>query len=157
MQFAMPPRVRLYDPADLPALYRIDQACFPRGIAYSKASLCWFLSLSGSICLVSELRGVLAGFVIARAQAARAHLITLDVLAPYRRRCIGSVLLHAVESDLAAQHVRVVELETATDNHAAVAFWQKHGYRTLDILERYYLGRIDAYSMSKPLPARREP
>ncbi|HXN96949.1 MAG TPA: hypothetical protein VN879_20745, partial [Candidatus Acidoferrales bacterium] len=44
-----------------------------------------------------------------------------------------------------------VLLETAIDNEAAVAFWQRHGYRIEATLKRYYLGRIDAYEMRKLL------
>jgi ribosomal protein S18 acetylase RimI-like enzyme len=47
--------------------------------------------------------------------------------------------------------VQQVELETATDNHAAIAFWQKHGYRTRGVLKGYYHGRVDAYVMEKLL------
>jgi len=43
-------------------------------------------------------------------------------------------------------------LETATDNEAGVAFWQRHGYRIEATLKRYYLRRIDAYEMRKILP-----
>ena len=53
---------------------------------------------------------------------------------------------------LAARGVRRVSLETATTNEPAVAFWQRHGYRTVAVLKRYYLGRLDAYEMRKILP-----
>src|SRR6266851_3970083 len=36
---AMPTVLRSYDPRDFAALYRLDQSCFPAGIAYSKATL----------------------------------------------------------------------------------------------------------------------
>jgi len=152
----MPPRLRPCVPTDVPALLRIDQACFARGIAYSKSVLRWFLSLPGAVCLVAEVDEAVAGFILASSEADKAHLITLDVLAPYRRQGLGTLLLDAVETGLAARGVRSVELETATNNHAAIAFWQKHGYRTVGVLPRYYLGRIDAYSMRKPLSAPRE-
>ena len=48
--------------------------------------------------------------------------------------------------------MRHVLLETATDNEAAVAFWQRHGYRIEAVLKRYYLTRLDAYEMRKILP-----
>jgi len=152
----MPPRLRPCVPTDVPALLRIDQACFARGIAYSKSVLRWFLSLPGAVCLVAEVEEAVAGFILASSEADKAHLITLDVLAPYRRQGLGTLLLDAVETGLAARGVRSVELETATNNHAAIAFWQKHGYRTVGVLPRYYLGRIDAYLMRKPLSAPRE-
>jgi len=49
--------------------------------------------------------------------------------------------------------VRHILLETATDNDAGIAFWQRHGYRIEATLKRYYLGRLDAYEMRKILPA----
>jgi ribosomal protein S18 acetylase RimI-like enzyme len=137
-------------------LYTIDQACYPPGIAYSKGTLRWFLRLPGADCLVAEAEGRIAGFILAEHVDPRAHLITIDVLERYRRGGIGTALLLTMEQKLAAHGVRQVELETATDNHAAVAFWHKHGYRTVGMLKRYYANDRDAYSMLKPLTAPKE-
>ena len=144
-------RVRPYQPEDFEALYALDQACYAAGIAYSKRTLRWFLRLPGAECLVAEAGGEIVGFILAEQEGARAHLITIDVLAAERRSGVGTTLLHAIEEKLAARGARQVELETATDNAAAVAFWQKHSYRTVGVLKRYYLGRLDAYFMRKPL------
>ncbi len=148
--------LRPYAPADLDTLYAIDQACYPPGIAYSKRTLRWFLRLPGADCLVAEAEGAIAGFILAEHEGPRAHLITIDVLECYRRRGVGTALLGATEQKLAARGVQQVELETATDNHAAVAFWHKHGYRTVGVLKRYYANDLDAYAMRKPLAAPKE-
>ncbi len=145
-----------YSPEDFAALYQIDQTCYPPGIAYSKRTLRWFLRLPGSECLVAQLGTQIVGFLLAEHQGSQAHIITLDVLEPYRRRGIGSALLMAIERQLAESGVQQVELETATDNDAAVAFWQKHGYRSRGVLKRYYLGRINAFWMDKPLAPSQE-
>jgi [ribosomal protein S18]-alanine N-acetyltransferase len=149
-------RLRVYQAADFEALYAIDQACYAPGIAYSKRLLRWFLRLPGAECLVAEAGGQVAGFILAEHTDEYAHIITIDVLAAQRRRRVGSALLEAIEESLTTRGVRHVELETATDNDAAIAFWQKHGYRTVAVLKRYYLGRLDAYSMHKPLTAPQE-
>ncbi len=148
--------IRPYAPEDFDTLYEIDQTCYPPGIAYSKRTLRWFLRLPGRECLVAEAEGRISGFILAEQEGPRAHLITIDVVESERRRGVGSALLTAVESILAARGARQVELETATDNQAAVAFWNKHGYRTVGVLKRYYVGRLDAYSMRKPLAAPKE-
>lgn len=148
--------LRSYLPSDFEALYAIDQACYPPGIAYSKRTLRWFLHQPSAECLVAEADGQIAGFIVAEHEEAWAHLITIDVLESYRRRGVGTALLRAMERNLAARGVHAVELETATDNSPAVAFWHKHGYRTVGVLKCYYLGRIDAYSMRKPLTASKE-
>ncbi len=148
--------LRPYTAADFETLLAIDQACYPPGIAYSKRILRWFLGQPGAYCVVAEEDGQVAGFVLVEREGTRAHLITIDVLEGARRRGIGTMLLDTIEHTVAARGTRAIELETATDNEPAIAFWHKHGYRTMRVLKRYYLNRIDAYSMYKPLAPPKE-
>ena len=153
---AMSAAIRPYNTRDFTGLFRIDQACYPPGIAYSKTALRWFLNLPGAKCLVGIIGGKIAGFILAEEHAPLAHIITIDVVEAERRSGIGSDLLRAIEADLALQGVRTIVLETAINNEPAIAFWQKHGYRIQSVLKRYYLGRLDAYEMKKALPAPKE-
>ena len=149
----MPPVLRSYDPRDFAALYRLDQACYPPGIAYSKTTLRYFLSLRSAECLVALEEEKIAGFVLTEENAPLAHVITLDVAEKFRRRGIGSALLAESERNLALRGARHVLLETAADNEAGVAFWKQHGYVVAATLKRYYLGRLDAYEMRKIMAA----
>lgn len=145
--------LRAYQPDDFDALYKLDQSCFPRGIAYSKTTLRYFLALASAECLLAVEEGDIAGFILSEADGALAHIITLDVAEAHRRSGVGSLLLKAAEKNLTAQGVRTVFLETAVNNHAAVNFWSRHGYIQEGILKRYYLNRIDGYEMRKTLTA----
>jgi ribosomal protein S18 acetylase RimI-like enzyme len=145
--------LRAYQPDDFDALYKLDQSCFPRGIAYSKTTLRYFLELASAECLLAVEEGDIAGFILSEMDGALAHIITLDVAEVHRRSGVGSLLLNAAEKKLSAQGVRTVFLETAVNNHAAVNFWSRHGYINEGILKRYYLGRIDGYEMRKKLTA----
>lgn len=152
----MPVQLRTYAPDDFEVLYEIDQVCYPRGIAYSRRTLRWFLKQAESDVLVAEIESKIAGFIIAMVYRGEdkhlyGHIITLDVLAQFRRQHIGSALLRESEKRMAARGVRTVELETARDNAAGIAFWQARGYRTRGVLRGYYLGRHDAYWMTKRL------
>ena len=149
-------QLRPYAPSDLAELYAIDQSCYEPRIAYSRTELRWYLAQSGAKCLIAESAGEIAGFILTEQNGSRAHIITIDVLEPWRRRGVGTALLTEIEAQLAAGGVRKVELETATTNQAAVAFWQRHGYRTVGVRKGYYLGRLDAYSMRKSLPIAKE-
>jgi len=148
--------LRSYEPHDFAALHRLDQSCFPPGISYSKTTLHYFLTIPSADCVVALEENHIAGFILSEENPPLAHIITLDIAAKERRRGVGTALLQKLESNLAARGVRSVLLETATDNEAAVAFWQRHGYRSEAVLKRYYLGRIDAYEMRKILRAARE-
>jgi len=145
----MPLALRAYDPRDFSTLFRLDQSCFPAGIAYSKTTLRYFLSLRCADCLVAMEDAHIAGFILTEENPPLAHVITLDVAEKFRRQGIGSALLAESERNLALRGVRHVLLETATNNDAGVAFWQRHGYRIEATLKRYYLSRLDAYEMRK--------
>ncbi len=148
----MAPTLRSYEPHDFAALHRLDQACFPAGISYSKTTLRYFLTLASADCVVAVEGTHMVGFVLSEENPPLAHIITLDVAEKQRRLGVGTALLQQLEANLAARGVRSVLLETAIDNEAAVAFWQRHGYRIEATLKRYYLGRLDAYEMRKILP-----
>ena len=143
--------IRQYEARDFNALHKLDQACFPPGISYSKFSLQYFLSLPAADCLVAEEGKTIAGFILGEVHPPLGHIITLDVASKYRRTGLGTRLLAELEKHFRYKEVTSVLLETAVDNESGIAFWTHHGYRTEAVLKRYYLGRVDAYEMRKKL------
>jgi len=152
--------LRDYRPSDFEALYELDQACYPRGIAYSRTMLRWYLSQHGSFCLVAEDAEtepasaglIIAGFIVAQRHGDAGYIVTIDVAKGHRRGGVGTALLEEAERRLVLAGARYIELQTATNNEAGIAFWQRHGYRSSGVTRGYYLGRIDAYEMFKELP-----
>jgi len=144
--------LRPYEPHDFAALHRLDQACFPAGISYSKTTLRYFLTISSADCIVAADGKQIAGFILTEENPPLAHVITLDVAETHRRHGVGSALLAESEKNLTLRGVRSILLETAIENEAGVAFWKRHGYRIEAILKRYYPGKLDAYEMRKILP-----
>ena len=148
-----PAQLRAYRPSDFETLYRIDQICFPKGIAYGRFELKVYLRSEGTHCLVAETAGEIAGFILTELVVDEAHIITLDVLEDYRRQGIGSLLLSASQEKMTSRGGRRIILETATTNKAAIALWKKHGYRQLGTIEGYYGWGLDAFRMGKDLVA----
>jgi ribosomal-protein-alanine N-acetyltransferase len=154
--------LRGFKPEDFDTLYEIDQACYEPEVAYSKRELRAYLRFNGSDCLVAEAQAdsaspgaaeqQIAGFCISARRDESGYIVTIDVLPEFRRHQVGTELLNEIERRLAANGVREVALETATDNDSAVAFWTKHGYRNRGIKKDYYPGGRDAFAMSKTLP-----
>jgi ribosomal protein S18 acetylase RimI-like enzyme len=160
--------LRSFKPDDFDTLYEIDQSCYEPEVAYSKRELRAYLRFSGSDCLVAEAKAEtetktepagadvpekqIAGFCISARRDESGYIVTIDVLPQFRRHHVGSLLLAEIERRLAANGVREVALETATDNDSAVAFWTKHGYRNRGIKKDYYPGGRDAFAMTKTLP-----
>ena len=147
-------RLRSYQPADFENLYRIDQACFPKGIAYGRTELRIYLGSEGSYCLLAEAPSGVAGYILTERSGEIGHIVTLDVLEAYRRQKVGSLLLEAAEREAASRGGKLIVLETATTNKPAVAFWKKHGYRQFEIVKNYYGRSLNAFRMHKSIIAR---
>jgi ribosomal protein S18 acetylase RimI-like enzyme len=143
--------LRRYTAEDFETLYQIDQECYEPAIAYSRRELSTYLRFPGADCVLAEAGRKVVGFCLTSRQGARGYIITIDVLEKFRRRRVGTALLAEVERRLAAHGVQEIGLETATDNESAIAFWQKHGYRTRGVWKGYYPGGRDAFAMSKSL------
>jgi len=148
--------LRPYQRSDFEALVSIDQACFPKTIAYGRGEMKIYLQSEGSHCIVAEIPGsanpkTIAGFILTERVGELAHIITLDVLEACRRRSVGSLLLQAAEREAASQGAACMYLETATTNKAAIALWKKHGYRETGTIENYYGRGQNAFEMLKQL------
>ncbi len=158
-------QLRDYSPADFETLWKIDQECFPPGIAYSRLELMHYLRRRGAFALVAEqdaggnVRA--AGFLVAECQGVRrrpaevvrqvGHIITLDVREGARRSGIGSRLMDEAERRLKALGCEIVCLETAVNNLPAISFYKRRGYSVLRAIPHYYEGKLDALLMGKTM------
>ena len=150
--------IRDYRAADFDRLWRIDQACFPPGIAYTQMDLTGFVTRRKAITLVaqlpeeSEFAREIVGFAVAQPVRNIGRILTLDVLPQARRFGLGSRLMEACEVRLRIAGCQQVFLETAVSNDAAVALYRKLGYDVLRTLPLYYSTHaLDAYLMGKKL------
>ena len=143
-------RLRSYTSADFDPICAIDRACYSPEIAYSRREMRGYLNAPGAECIVAESESGMAGFCITACRRV-GYIVTIDVLEEFRRQGLGTALLFEAENRLAGKGVRVVTLDTATDNASAIAFWQKHGYRTIGRRKGYYPNGIDAFAMTKAL------
>lgn len=142
--------LRPYRPSDLDTLYRIDQACFPPGVSYSKDEIEDFIGHRNSRTWIAQEGEEIVGFLIAGAERYRAgHIVTIDVAKPWRRRSVGTMLMDAAEEWAKKHGMRVVYLETAECNLAAQSFYRQRGYEKLKKIERYYANDDAAWVMVK--------
>jgi ribosomal-protein-alanine N-acetyltransferase len=154
---SVPLRIREFRRADFLQLWSIDQECFPPGIAYTRVELAHYMVRRGAFTLVAEnpegRRPQIVAFVAAECdQRGLGHVLTIDVLPAARRTGLGSRLLAEAEARIQAGGCRAIYLETAVDNAAAIAFYERHGYSVMRTLPRYYAGRLNAFLMGKRLP-----
>jgi ribosomal-protein-alanine N-acetyltransferase len=156
----VPFTIRDFQPEHLETLWRIDQACFPPGISYSRQELKFYVRRRGAITLVAasdpeesvalHANSEVAGFIVAH-PGNTGHIVTIDVIASARRSGVGSLLLRAAEDRLRSAGSRAVALETAVDNVSALAFYKRHGYNVVKTIPRYYSNGVDALVLQKDL------
>lgn len=147
----MPFAIRDFKPEDFETLWKLDQECFPPGIAYSRQELKVYMRRRGAFTLVApDDQGTIGGFLVAHS-GPTGHIITIDVVPAARRSGVGSLLLSAAEDRLRAAGSTAVGLETAVDNLSALSFYKRHSYSVIRTWPRYYSNGVDALVMKKQL------
>ena len=97
-------------------------------------------------------RRPIAGFVTFHFQKqGYGHIITIDVHPDARRHNLGTLLMNAACERLRKLTAFMVVLEVAVNNHSALAFYDKLGFKRVKVLERYYSRDVDAIFMTMRL------
>lgn len=145
----MSPPLREAGVADTPALAALHAAAFPPGEAWGSDAIALMLAMPGAFGLWREVEG----FVLARAAAGEAEILTLAVVPAARRRRVGAALLAGA---MAAAHARGAEamfLEVAEGNAAARALYRGFGFAEVGRRRRYYPDGSDALVLRRDLAA----
>lgn len=150
--------IRNYRAADFDCLWKIDQTCFPPGIAYTQMDLTGFITRRKAITLVAEYTSGdefdvgIAGFAVAQPVKKVGRILTLDILPQARRFGLATRLIQECEARLRDAGCQQVYLETAVTNEPAIGLYSKLGYQILRRLPLYYpTHALDAYLMGKLL------
>ena len=136
---------------DLPAVRRLEQACFPKD-AYDIFTLV-SLALSPNVMRLKavaddRLVGYLAGEV--RADDSTGWVITVGVLPRYEGRGIGRALLTSAEKAM-RMRVTFVKLTVRRSNARAIGLYERCGYKWVSTIRGYYHDGEDGLIMEKNL------
>jgi len=86
--------------------------------------------------------------------AKRLYIMTLGVLEKYRRHGVATQLMEYVLKKLETEtDIEAVYLNVQTSNSAAIAFYEKFGFKNVKTAENYYRANIDpphAYVLFRP-------
>ena len=140
-------------PGDAEAAYRMDQLCFPPGVAFEREVFEYCLHSPDCLSLgqKSKTRKLL-GFIILQSRGqATAQIVTIDVVPEHRRRKIADRLLAMGLSILARNGVRRIYLQVASDNQPGQALYRKWGFQPKSVLKDYYGEGLDALLMAREL------
>ncbi|HVF34015.1 MAG TPA: GNAT family N-acetyltransferase [Candidatus Saccharimonadia bacterium] len=149
----MPVTVRKALPDDVPALLEIERASFssdrlsPRQLrdhANGRSNSRFLVAVRGRRIVGNAL-------VFLRRGARLARLYSIVVSATERGAGVGDRLLHRAEREARSAGADRIGLEVRTGNAAAIALYEREGYRRIGRVQGYYEDGADAYRYTKPL------
>jgi len=96
-------------------------------------------------------RELIVGFVGLWLMVGGAHIVTIAVRDSHRRRGIGELLLIATIEQAIAHRQEAITLECRASNEAALAMYEKYGFKRVGLRRRYYADENeDAVAMTTP-------
>ena len=141
--------------ADAKALARVHAASFDA--SWSAADLATLLDGPGAFALMARHEGVQA-FVLARAIADEAEILTIAVSPDFRRRGLARTLVDAAARLAESHGAQSLFLEVAEDNPAAIALYGGAGFALVGHRRSYYarpgVAPVDALVMRRDLNRR---
>jgi ribosomal-protein-alanine N-acetyltransferase len=137
--------------SDLDALVALEQRSFS-GDCMSRAQYRRHLVSETALVLIASAQRQLLGsavlFFRKRSQAARLYSLATDPAA--RGRGVGRTLLDAAIDAARQRGCHVLRLEVRTDNHAAIALYERVGFLRAGHYSNYYEDGADAWRYALP-------
>jgi [ribosomal protein S18]-alanine N-acetyltransferase len=135
--------------AEAPALAVLHAAAFPPAEAWGSDAIALMLGLEGGYGFGVEGEG----FILARAVAGEAEVLTLAVAPRARRRGVAAALLRAAVVGAQERDAQVMFLEVSDANTAAQRLYEAAGFVAVGRRRQYYADGSDALVLSRPLCA----
>jgi ribosomal-protein-alanine N-acetyltransferase len=145
-------------PADIDRCVELEHLLFPADDPWSAAAFRSELAVVHNRYLVArDQRGRMVGYagiaLLGTLEHPEAEVHTIGVDPGCHRGGIGTLLLRALLA-AAGRRGGPVFLEVRTDNTAAIALYEKHGFRIIGLRKNYYRpSGADAFTMRRPEPA----
>ena len=144
--------IRPADEADLDAIFALECASFV-GDRLSRRALRRFVRAAHRPLLSARSSGAVVGYILLslRARSRSARIYSLAVREDQSRRGVGRQLLQAAERYARAHGRSFLRLEVRYDNAAAIALYEKLGYRAFGRYPGYYDDGAEALRLEKAL------
>lgn len=148
---------RRYSADDFAALYTIEERCFEPRFRFGRGYMQHLVSNPEATTWIAEEDGVMVGFAIVAwgrsVQADGGYLQTIEVLPEYRGRSVGEKLIGLAEVSAWSAKADVLSLHVDEENEAAIALYEKCGYRRRGRKDHYYARGRAALLFEKHLEA----
>jgi ribosomal-protein-alanine N-acetyltransferase len=130
-----PPDISRLTYADLPQVIAIERRAFPT--PWSLAMFVLELSKPSGVCLAARRGRRMVGYVVCSRYDTVWHIMNVAVDPDERRTKVATSLLHGLLGRVGDPRARYT-LEVRQSNLAAIALYERFGFRTAGLRRRYY-------------------
>jgi ribosomal-protein-alanine N-acetyltransferase len=137
--------------SDLSQILEIEKSSFNHFDAYTREDFRRWYGHNPDLCVVAEIDGCIAGYMISRILPDKAELASLAIHPTYRRRGVGSALLDYTVARIKSYNVNCIDLEVRKTNLDGFRFWKKMGFILMGEQPGFYEDGETAFQMSKTI------
>ncbi|MDK9716960.1 MAG: ribosomal protein S18-alanine N-acetyltransferase [Trichlorobacter sp.] len=135
--------------ADLAAVLRIEQACFPR--AWTRKHFLAEIGSERGTPVVAEFDGQVAGYLCLTVLLDEAEVLDVAVDPALQGRGIGAQLMQWACVEAVRQGAIVLRLEVRATSLPAIALYERFGFVRSGLRKAYYEQGVDALLLDKNL------
>ncbi|MFJ2362420.1 GNAT family N-acetyltransferase/peptidase C39 family protein [Pseudomonas sp. NPDC087697] len=142
---------------DLAALLKLEQQCFTTDRLNSR-NFQWMINRAHGQLIVAERADQLLGYalVLFHRGTSLARLYSIAIAVQARGTGLGKQLLERIEACALEHDCAYLRLEVRTDNPAAIALYERNGYRRFALIHDYYEDHADALRLEKRILEHRD-
>lgn len=135
--------------ADLAAVLRIEQACFPR--VWTREHFLAEIGSERGTPVVAEFNGQVAGYLCLTVLLDEAEVLDVAVDPALQGRGIGAQLMQWACDEAVRQGAALLRLEVRATSIPAITLYERFGFVKGGVRKAYYEQGIDALLMDKNL------
>ncbi len=146
--------IRKANLSEIPAIAALHAQCFAQ--VWDEDFLGRILAHPGAVAFIAATDNAPAGFVVTRAAAGEAEILSIGVLPAMRRLGFGAALIRAACLSADESGMLEVFLEVSVENRAARELYSRFGFREVGRRSDYYEEAVgaarDALVLRRALP-----
>ena len=142
--------IRLISETDLDAVLAIEEDCYPH--PWSSRQFLQEVENPVASILVYEIENEIAGYICYWLIAGEMQILNLATSPRLRRHGIAAQLLEQALERCSASDLSSSWLEVRSGNRAAIALYQRYGFKLSGTRRAYYRDGEDAFVMVKTFP-----
>jgi ribosomal-protein-alanine N-acetyltransferase len=143
--------IEKFDPVEINKILEIERNSFEKKEIFSKEYLLGIFKAWPNGTLMAKVNGETVGYVIGKKNEESGLVVSIAVKKEWRRKGIGKELMEKLIENFKKERVKIIFLHVREENREAINFYQKLGFKIVELVENYYSNGENAYLMERSL------